>query len=136
MRNLLGLFSLLAVFALPAFAKEVQVYDCTFKNPRPFLSEKVILIEDPETGEFQVMDGIIHYEEGKPKTVKLSSDADNKFTLTWDIVIRDRNGQTAKLIYRFVYFKNNGKANYSMFAASYENRELSRGTCQKAKQNV
>lgn len=120
------------MLSLPTFASADQGRECSFLDPLNlhFHSEKVFLVFDGDDS-VRVHEATA-YRDNKEKPVEgeVVVDNDKRTTYKWELRYFFSNSVSARILYRFSYYKGTGKAHLSARATGgYVNRSDADGTC-------
>lgn len=127
--------AVLGLVATPAMA--LTVYECDIKERgnSGWVSEKIIVVHDENTGEVVVHSPIIyHFNADNPLLGEVSVENKKRITFVWrlrDIVKDKSNTPVPNLMYRLTYTKSNGAAQVYGKPTGYENNFFGTGKCKK-----
>ncbi len=83
-------------------------YDCTMgATSGGYVTDRYIFSYDPDKGEIEIIDALIKHEIGEPISAKLSSNTNKKLGFGWSVNLSNNVGQSARILYRAAYFKEN-----------------------------
>lgn len=64
---------------------------------------------------------------------EISEDSSSRLALAWEELVPDRRGTYAKLAFRLVHFKKNGRGLLRVDVIGFDNQYTARGACRLAK---
>jgi hypothetical protein len=85
-------------------------YDCSVNAPNGgYVTDRYIFSYDPDKGKVSIFDALIKQEIGEPMPAKVSANTDKKLAFGWSVNLSNNVGQSARILYRAAYFKENDK---------------------------
>lgn len=114
-------------FAATATAAETAQLTCKFnRGHTSTLPTSVFATVNYDTGTAKV--GIPGSSE--TSSADISEDSSARLSLAWEELVPDRRGTYAKLAFRLVHFKKNGRGLLRVDAVGFDNQYTARGGCQ------
>lgn len=84
----------------------------------------------------KVFDAVVSYHIGSPTDANVLEDTEKKLVITWDVRMRNNQGQITRMAYRAAYFKSNGRFLLNAKPRGYPNSFNARGACSKQSLNI